>query len=178
MVLARWLVGGRWAPGLSFAGDESNQLQERLERCNALCFDPIAEGSEMPHCVALSPDRDFVILTVRGEITAAAAIEFNREQHLLGVKSGVSRYLTDLYDCRNVDTVTNNLDFALHGMADAAVDKNARVAVLVSPGDYSHDYLEGAFRCAGLDVVFFTNRLLAEEHLRAELSMPRSVEKS
>jgi uncharacterized circularly permuted ATP-grasp superfamily protein len=119
-----------------------------------------------------------VILSVRGEITAATAMEFNREQHLLGVKSGVSRYLTDLCDCRNVDTVTNNLDFALHGMADAAVDKNARVAVLVSPGDYSHDYLEGAFRSAGLDVVFFTDRLLAEEHLRAGLSLPRSLEKS
>jgi hypothetical protein len=154
------------------------RLLDCLERRNALYFDPIPEASDMPHSVALSPDRDLVILTVRGGITAAAAIEFNREQHLLGVKSGVSRYLTDLCDCRNVDTVTNNLDFALRGMADAAVDKDARVAVLVSPGDYSHDYLEGAFRCAGLDVVFFTDRLLAEEHLRDGLSIPRSLRKS
>jgi hypothetical protein len=51
------------------------------------------------------------------------------------------------------------------------------VAVLVSPGDYSHDYLEGAFRCSGLDVVFFTDRLLAEEHLRAGMSLPQSLER-
>lgn len=50
-------------------------------------------------------------------------------------------------------------------IAPPGIDKKARVAILASPEDHSHDFVETATRNAGLDVTLFRDRGLAIRHL-------------
>ena len=74
----------------------------------------------------------------------------------------------DLRGCRNADTVANNLTFAINDMPAHASNRHARVALLVDRDDHSHDFIEAACQCAGLDVVLFNDRAAAEQHLQSE----------
>lgn len=124
----------------------------------------------MPHEITLSPDKTFVILTIRGRITAAIAKECDRAAHLFASMHGVGRHLMDLRGCRNIDSTASSMGFAIHGLPnDPCIDKHARVAVLVDPDDHSHDIVLAACQCANLDVSLFTDRSAAEKHLKSEL---------
>jgi hypothetical protein len=141
----------------------------RIERLRSTGSCSHLQKEEMTHYITLSPDKSFVILTVRGTITAAAALECNREAHLFAFNHGVSRHLMDLRGCRNGDSVACNLHFSLYGMQnEPAIDKHARVALLVDPDDHSHDFIKAAVQCAGLDVYLFTDLAIAEKHLTSD----------
>lgn len=72
----------------------------------------------------------------------------------------------DVREARNTDSVFNNYSFAYKDMHKAEeIDKRARVAVVVSPQDNSHDFIETVSRNAGLDVVLFTDIDRAVAHL-------------
>ncbi|MFH1279061.1 MAG: hypothetical protein ABIK65_11875 [Candidatus Eisenbacteria bacterium] len=123
----------------------------------------------MEHSISLSEDRSYVVLRLRGEIRGRAAVETNLEAHSFGREHGVHRYLVDARECRNVDTVFGNYEFAYKDMRLAeGIDRNARIAVLVSPGDHSHDFVETVSRNSGLDVTLFTDLELALRHLSEE----------
>ena len=107
-----------------------------------------------------------MVLTVTGEINGKLAIQQNVELRGLGGELGICRYLIDLTDCRNTDSILGNYDF-VNREADL-VEPNAGhvLAFLVSPGDHSHDFVEIAARSAGFNVKRFTDRSLAEAYLR------------
>jgi hypothetical protein len=61
----------------------------------------------------------------------------------VGRKMGINKYLVDVTKARNTDTVLGNYEFAYTDMKKTeGIDKYARVAVLVSPEDHSHDFVE------------------------------------
>ncbi|MBW1814413.1 MAG: hypothetical protein JRJ39_12290 [Deltaproteobacteria bacterium] len=67
----------------------------------------------------------------------------NLEAHTLGGKLGINRYLVDVTESRNTDSVMESYDFAYEDMKNTeGIDLYARVALLVSPGDHSHDFIE------------------------------------
>ncbi|MFZ6031529.1 MAG: hypothetical protein ACOYYS_27775 [Chloroflexota bacterium] len=122
----------------------------------------------MPYQIKIFTDQKYILLKVVGEIDRVRALAYNLEAHALGRKSGVNRYLVDLTEARNVDTVLDTYEFAHQDMqATAGIDRLAHVAVLVSPGDHSHDFVETVARNAGLDVTLFSDRELALRHLLA-----------
>lgn len=102
-----------------------------------------------------SDDGQFIILTVVGEMNGQVAMEQNVAAHALGRELGINRYLTDLRQARNTDSVINNYEFAYEDMTDPAIDRTAVVAILVSPDDHSHDFVETVTRNAGLNVTLF-----------------------
>jgi hypothetical protein len=121
----------------------------------------------MTYQITLSPDKSFVILAVQGTITAATAIEYIREAHILASEHGILRRLMDLRGCRNVDPVAASLNFAVYGMAnDPRINNHARVALLVDPDDHSHDIVLAACQCAGLEGSLFTDLAAAEKYLK------------
>lgn len=120
----------------------------------------------MKHTISLSEEGTYVILTIFGEITRQRAMEMNREAHAFGREHGVRRYLVDVRECRNVDSVLGNYEFAYKDMQRTeGIDRNARVATLVDPGDHSHDFVETVARNTGLDVTLFTDPERAVRHL-------------
>jgi hypothetical protein len=115
----------------------------------------------------VSPDGAFIILTIKGDINRRLAMRYNREAHALGKQLGMKHYLVDATESRNVETTFDNYAFAYDDMTAASeIDRSARVALLVSPGDHTHDFVETVSRNAGLDVTLFIDRTLAEAHLR------------
>lgn len=113
-----------------------------------------------------SADRKYIVQTITNEITRELAIKYNEDAHALGKSLGINKYLVDLRKARNVDTTSNNYNFAYKDMQrDPFVDVFARVAVVVSPDDHSHDFIETVARNSGLDVTLFTDWEKAVEHL-------------
>ena len=72
----------------------------------------------------------------------------------------------DLTEAKHVDTVTNTYKFAYEDMQFLpGINKNVRVAVLVSPDDHSHDFVETVARNAGQNVTLFREREAAIQYL-------------
>jgi len=121
----------------------------------------------MSYTIAPSKNERYIILTVRGEINRRVAMQQNLEAHALGRKLNIDRYLVDVTEARNTDTTTNSYEFAYSDIQHAEdIDKLARVAVLVSPDDHSHDFIETVSRNAGLNVTIFTDLESAEAFLQ------------
>lgn len=120
----------------------------------------------MEYTIHPSDDGRYIILKVTGEITADQMMACNIETHAAGEKLGVFRYLVDVTEARNVDSVINNYQFAyrdLRGRTD--MNKSARVAILADPEDASHDFAETVMRNAGVNVKLFKDRDAAISHL-------------
>ena len=122
----------------------------------------------MPRHLEVSPDGTYIVLTIKGDIDRKLAMRYNMEAHALGKQLDIKCYLVDATESRNIETTFDNYSFAYDDMASAPeIDRSARVALLVSPGDHSHDFVETVSRNAGLDVTLFIDRRLAEAHLRS-----------
>ena len=120
----------------------------------------------MGYTITPSADGKYIVLKVTGDMTRRLTMDQNLESHAMGKRLGINRYLVDVTESRNVESVIDNYRFAYEDMRQAAdIDKSARVAVLVSPDDHSHDFVETAARNAGLNVTLFTDRELAVRHL-------------
>ncbi|MFO7584917.1 MAG: hypothetical protein R6W69_09315 [Anaerolineales bacterium] len=117
----------------------------------------------------VSSDGKYIIHKIVGEIDARIASELNHDLVEMGRRYNINRYLTDLTECRNVDSLVDNYNYAYRDLpADPVIDPSARVALLVSPEDHSHDFVEVTCRNAGFDVTLFRERDAAVRHLLNE----------
>jgi hypothetical protein len=117
----------------------------------------------MNYTITPSVDGKYIILTVKEEINRKTAMQQNLEAHALGRKLGINRYLVDVTEARNTDSIQDSYDFAYKDMRETEdIDRLARIAVLVSPGDHSHDFIETVSRNTGLTVEIFTDLELAK----------------
>lgn len=120
----------------------------------------------MSYSIRPSDDGKYIVLEIRGDITGELALKQDVEAHSLGRKRGINRYLVDATNARNVESVENNYKFAYDDVKTSGdIDKNARVALLVSPEDHSHDFVETVSKNAGLNVTLFRDREAAIRHL-------------
>ncbi|MEE4352071.1 MAG: hypothetical protein V2J25_04305 [Desulfatiglans sp.] len=120
----------------------------------------------MSYTIKPSDDRNYIILKVCGEINRELAMKQNLEAHALGAELGINRYLVDVTEARNVDSVISNYRFAYEEMRlPTGINVRARVATLVRPDDHSHDFVETVSRNAGLNVTIFRDREQAIQHL-------------
>ncbi len=112
----------------------------------------------MNYTLTPSADGTFITIKTKGDITRQSAMKMNLEAHALGQKLNIRRYLVDVTESRNTDSVANNYDFAYTDMTQTGqFDRSAIVANLVSPHDHSHDFVETVARNAGLHVRMFTD---------------------
>lgn len=122
----------------------------------------------MEYQITLSEDRKYIVITVRGDINRHSAIQINREAHAMGRKIGVNRYLMDVRESRNTDSVIDQYEFAYRDMqCSTEVDRFARVAMLVSSEDHSHDFIATVCVNSGLNVAQFTDLQQAIRFLTA-----------
>jgi hypothetical protein len=124
----------------------------------------------MSYSITVSEDGSYIILTVSGEYHRRLAMQYNLETHALGKELGIDRFLLDMTESRNVESVTSKYVFAYEDMQNAPeINRRARVALLVNPDDHSHDFIVTVTRNSGLDVTLFTDRQLAIQHLISHL---------
>jgi hypothetical protein len=122
----------------------------------------------MEYQITLSEDRRYIVITVRGDINRHSAMQINQEAHEMGRKIGVNRYLMDVRESRNTDSVVDQYEFAYRDMQCCEkIDRFARVAMLVSPEDHSHDFIATVCVNSGLNVAQFTDLQQAIHFLTA-----------
>lgn len=120
----------------------------------------------MEYSISISDDRCYIILKVVGEFTAGSFMKCIIEAHTLGKEMDIHRYLVDATNARNIDSAFGNYKFAYQDMKKTeGVDRLARVAGLVSPGDHSHDFVETVSTNAGLFLSLFTDLAEARDYL-------------
>lgn len=119
----------------------------------------------MKYHTSLSADNCYVYTKITGPVDAASMLESVLAAHRLARQAGVNRHLMDLTEARNHLSTLENYHFAYNDMNHPDIDRLARVAMLVSPDDHSHDFLETLSRNSGRDVTLFTSREEAERHL-------------
>jgi hypothetical protein len=120
----------------------------------------------MDYSITPSMDGTFIILKIKGNINREIATRLNLEAHALGKKLQLKRYLVDVTEAKNTETIIGNYNFAYSDMQKMeGIDKRARVATLVSPDDHSHDFIETVSRNAGLNVRIFTDLDEAKQFL-------------
>jgi hypothetical protein len=120
----------------------------------------------MSHLIQPSEDNAYIIVKITGKIDRTLAMQYNLEAHAIGEKLGISCYLMDLTESRNIDNVVTTYKFAYNDMKHSpGINRSACVSVLVSPDDHSHDFIETVARNSGLDVTLFIDREQAIRHL-------------
>lgn len=120
----------------------------------------------MDHEIFVSDDGTYVVLRIIGA-TGRHRMAQVVASHELGAKLNINRFLVDLRDALNVDTPVEDYGMAYTDFpATPEVNRAARVACLVSPGDRSHDFLITVFRNSGSWIEKFEDLAQAEVYLR------------
>jgi len=110
----------------------------------------------MSYKIFHSEENAFITIVVRGEINSESAMEQNVEAHALGKKLGINKYLVDVREARNTDSLLGQHDFAYKDIPQCeGIDKTALVAMLVDPRDESHNFIEAVTQNSGLNVRLF-----------------------
>lgn len=120
----------------------------------------------MEYTIALSENHLYVEVIIVGDVDRHSAMAMNVEVHQFGRERGISRFLVDMTRARNVESVTGNYRFSYTDMQhEEAINRFARVVILVDSEDHSHDFVETLARNTGMDVTLMRNREAALELL-------------
>lgn len=120
----------------------------------------------MEYRIEPSPEREYVILKIVGDFIGQEMMQMVLESHALGLELGIHRYLVDVTEARNIDSILGHYNFAHRDMQQVdGIDPHARVAGLVSPGDHSHDFVVTVSANAGMHLSLFTELDAALDHL-------------
>lgn len=111
-------------------------------------------------------EKQYIYMKIIGDINRKFAMKYNIEAHLVGKQLRINRYLVDLTETVSNEPIIDQYDFAYKDMKDVPeIDKSACIAILVSPEDHSHDFIEIVSRNNGANVTLFRDREQAESYL-------------
>jgi hypothetical protein len=123
----------------------------------------------MKYEISIAGNKHYILIHVKGEMDADSALQYTHEAHDLGRAEGIDKFLVDLTQARNKLRILQNYEFAYDQVApDPRINHQAKVAMLVSPRDHSHDFIETVTINAGLKVKLFRDRQMAMEYLGVE----------
>jgi hypothetical protein len=112
-------------------------------------------------------EENFLVLKIDGIMNRKIAKQYFDEAHRKGIELGINKFLYDLTNATNTESNMDNYLFAntdIRNMED--IDLNTYVAMVVSPNDHSHDFIETVSRNAGLNVTLFRDYSKAVEYLK------------
>ena len=119
----------------------------------------------MDYSIKLSDDGKYVVTTVYSPVTAELENEFSSDSLKMCFKTAVYKILVDVSRVRNTASNIDNYLLAYENLAKIKNSKNVRLAVLVKPGDHSHDFIETVVTNAGHTCRLFSDKDNAIEWL-------------
>lgn len=116
--------------------------------------------------ITVSPCKRYIILKFFGEITVGSVLEHGPLAFEQGEVLGIKKFLYDVTEARNTDSVINNYVFA-YDEVNRIINrfKGVKVVTLMAEGDNSHLFVETAMLNSGIDAKFFTDKGEAVESL-------------
>ena len=120
----------------------------------------------MNYLITPSEDGNYIIMKVIGDIISDEVIKMNIEATAMGKKLGITKYLIDVTESKNISPIYENYKFAYIDLpVKSKIDHKNRIAILVDPDDHSHDFVETVLKNAGSNSTIFRDRELAIQHL-------------
>jgi len=120
----------------------------------------------MSYAITPSPDSKYIVIKVDADMTRHLAQEIATQAFSKGRELGITRYLIDLSESRNQESITGSYKSAYEDLARLPWQGHlTRAAMLVAPQDHSHDFNETVLRNAGLKVILFRDREQALQYL-------------
>jgi isopentenyldiphosphate isomerase len=105
--------------------------------------------------IKISDNGKYIIVRVKENMTRTLAERLGLEAVQLGNTKNITRFLYDLRDSRNTETINANYIFANQDMKRIEPNPENMIAMLTSPNDKSHDFIETVLRNAGYTVKLF-----------------------
>jgi hypothetical protein len=115
------------------------------------------EENYMTKEIKVSDSGKYIIVCVNEDMTRSLAESLGLEAMHLGNRKNINKYLYDLRNSRNKESVNANYIFANQDLKRLEPNPSNKIAMLTSPNDKSHDFIETVLRNAGYDVKLFVN---------------------
>lgn len=122
----------------------------------------------MSYSIHISDNRKFLCVVVKVDVTVPLACKWSAEMQNVSQTSGIRRFLIDVRGSRNISDVLENYMFAYKHADELKLERNTRYAILVSPGDSSHDFVETVMRNCGYYVRRFVDESSAVDWLEED----------
>ncbi len=109
----------------------------------------------MNYEIKVSDSGKYILLRINENMTRSLAERLGAEALHLGGLKNISRFLYDLQNSVNVESINANYIFANQEMKRLEPNPSNKIAMLTSPNDKSHDFIETVLRNAGYYVKLF-----------------------
>jgi hypothetical protein len=129
------------------------------------------EENYMTKEIKVSDSGKYIIVCVNEDMTRSLAESLGLEAMHLGNRKNINKYLYDLRNSRNKESVNANYIFANQDLKRLEPNPSNKIAMLTSPNDKSHDFIETVLRNAGYDVKLFVNESEAITWLEETLNI-------
>ena len=105
--------------------------------------------------IKVSDNGKYIIVRVNEDMTRSLAETLGLEAMHLGNRKDINKYLYDLRNSRNKESINANYIFANQDLKRLGPNLSNTIAMLTSPNDKSHDFIETVLRNAGYNVRLF-----------------------
>lgn len=115
----------------------------------------------MDYDVCASPCNTYILCRVAGGYTADEARFFALAAEAMSREKEIKRFLFDMREAQNESSIFRNYEYAYNDMPEMGMARSVRSAMLVSPEDRSHDFVETVCQNAGYNVRLFRDEQAA-----------------
>lgn len=130
----------------------------------------------MNYTITPSANGKLIITEVHGEMNRQLGLKLARESQELGDQLDIRKHLVDVTDSVNVDDVLDQYRFANTDITESQeLNHRVQIAVLASPDDHSHDFIETVMRNVGINFKLFRDRQQALHFLGIESEEERLI---
>lgn len=107
--------------------------------------------------IKVSDSGKYIIVNVNTDMTRTLAEQLGAEATHLGKKKNINLFFYDLRNSINKESINANYIFAKQEVLKIEPSYLNKIAMLVSPNDKSHDFVETVLRNAGHNVLIFND---------------------
>jgi hypothetical protein len=123
----------------------------------------------MDYTISIAENRNYIIIKYLVPITTKVSLKSGPELMRHATENNIRRFLFDMRDSPNIQSVTDNYYFANQDIQTFSFPRGSYSAFLIAPSDNSHDFITTAFMNAGYVVSKFVNEDEAVKWLNANL---------
>jgi hypothetical protein len=118
--------------------------------------------------MSVAESGSYIYCRVEGPINAELARQMSNEIQQFCDQAGIEARLIDVREARNMLSVSNNYDLGYRDLDQQGIGRAHKAAILVSPGDDSHDFALLVIRNAGFNARKFTDEQEAIKWLESD----------
>ena len=121
----------------------------------------------MDYDFQISQDGSYIIVRFLADITTRIGEDANKNAAEFGAEHRISLFLHDLRGVRCIEKPTNLYLSAYKTVPGLGIDRGSKIAMLTSPDDHSHDFVETLWQNNNFIIKIFSDEDSAIKWLQA-----------